>query len=129
MKCSLCQYPMQTSWKYQNPATRIHGYRRKARGSLCNTCVRRIERRRARQRETGTSATSFRSRAEVLEDYAMIKDDVSSIAEAAERMGMLWSTLDRALYRARLDGHAVAMPPKDQLERAIARGQPYRSAS
>lgn len=67
-------------------------------------------------------AKAARTRAEVLEDYAMIRDSVSTIAEAAERMGMTFSALDAALYRARKDGLEGALPPKPQLERGIHYG-------
>jgi len=45
-----------------------------------------------------------RSRAEVLEEYRHIKDDVGSIAQAAERMGMKKNALEMALTRARRAG-------------------------
>lgn len=70
-----------------------------------------------------------RSREEVLEDYAMIKDDCTSVRHAAERMGMTFSALDKALYRARLDGDVRAMPPSDQVSRALGRGATYPSAA
>jgi hypothetical protein len=69
-----------------------------------------------------TSVREHRSREEVLEDYALIRDDVNSIAQAAERMGMTFSALDMALYRARKLGDPRALPPLPQLERAIANG-------
>lgn len=72
---------------------------------------------------------THRSRQEVLEDYLMIKDSVSSIREAAERMGMTFAALDTALYRARLDGVTEAMPPIDQVVRADSRGIVYTSTA
>lgn len=59
---------------------------------------------------------------EVLEEYAMIRDSCSTVAEAADRMGMTFSALDRALYRARQAGRTGALPPLQQLERAIHGG-------
>lgn len=70
-----------------------------------------------------------RPRDEVLEDYLMIRDDVASIRQAADRMGMTFHALDRALYRARLDGDDRAMPPSTQALRAASRGMPYRIAA
>lgn len=72
---------------------------------------------------------TLRSRDEVLEDYLMIRDDVANIRQAADRMGMTFAALDRALYRARLDGDDRAMPPSTQALRAASRGAPYRIAA
>jgi hypothetical protein len=66
--------------------------------------------------------SAWRTAEEVLEDYAMIRDHVGSVAEAAERMGLTASALDRALYRARTAGDARGLPPMPQIERALARG-------
>lgn len=49
----------------------------------------------------------MRSRAEVLEEYELIKDSVGSLAQAAERMGMKTNTLYMALARARREGAAA----------------------
>lgn len=61
---------------------------------------------------------------EVLEDYLLIRDDVQNIREAAERMGMRFSALDRALYRARKNGDTRANAPVTQIDRAIRLGVP-----
>lgn len=45
-----------------------------------------------------------RSREEVLEDWAFLRDDGVSLTEAAQRMGMKRKTLEQALYRARKRG-------------------------
>lgn len=87
------------------------------------------ERRVAVGRGSREQQASKRSREEVIEDYSMIKDDVTSIAQAAERMGMSFAALDKALYLARLDGDRRAMPPSSQLDRAIRRGARYTSAA
>lgn len=65
---------------------------------------------------------SARPASQVLEEYAMIREDVESIADAAKRMGMSFSALDLALYRARQRGIRDALPPPTQMERALARG-------
>lgn len=65
-----------------------------------------------------TSERSIRTRDEVLEDYVIIKDDVSSVRQAADRMGMSFAALDMALYRARKDGIEEAAPPVSQRLRA-----------
>lgn len=59
---------------------------------------------------------------DVLSEYAMIREDCRDIADAAERMGMSFSALDRALYRAREQGHSGALPPAPQMIRAVDRG-------
>ena len=87
------------------------------------------ERRVAVGRGSKQAQAAKRSREEVLEDYAMIKDDCTSVRHAAERMGMSFSALDKALYRARLDGDERAMPPSNQVNRAIGRGSTYPSAA
>ena len=62
---------------------------------------------------------------EVVDDYSMIREDVDSVRQAAERMGMTFAALDKALYRARLQGLRAALPPPGQLERAmVARNLP-----
>lgn len=63
---------------------------------------------------------------ETLEEYVMIRDDVASIRQAAERMGVKFATLDRLLYRARKQGLSAGLPPLQQRERAMARNRPYR---
>lgn len=63
-------------------------------------------------------ARPLRTRDEVLEDYVIIKDDVSSVRQAADRMGMSFAALDMALYRARKDGIEEAAPPVSQRLRA-----------
>lgn len=64
----------------------------------------------------------YRTREEVLEEYAMVRRDVTSVRQAAERMGMTFSALDMALYRARKLGDERALPPPAQIDRAIANG-------
>jgi hypothetical protein len=56
---------------------------------------------------------------DVLSDYALIRDDVDSVREAADRMGMTFAALDQALYRARRKGLSGALPPPRQLERGL----------
>lgn len=62
-------------------------------------------------------------RAEMLEEYMIIRESCSSVAHAARRMGITFAALDKALYRARKDGIAGALPPPNQIDRAIERGQ------
>lgn len=65
---------------------------------------------------------AYRPLEEVLEEYALVRADVDSVREAAERMGMSFSALDKALYRARKQGIEGALPPPNQLDRGIANG-------
>lgn len=67
-------------------------------------------------------ARSYRPLQEVLDEYAMIRRDVDSVREAAERMGMTFAALDKALYRARKQGLRGTLPPPGQLDRGIANG-------
>lgn len=53
----------------------------------------------------------------------MIRDECASVAQAAERMGMTFSALDRALYRARQQGRTEALPPPQQLDGALRYGK------
>lgn len=68
---------------------------------------------------------SYRPLQEVVDEYALIRDDVDSVRQAAERMGMTFAALDKALYRARKQGLRAALPPPGQLDRAmVARNLP-----
>jgi DNA-binding transcriptional ArsR family regulator len=68
----------------------------------------------------GYNPAVARSRAEVLEDYRLIKDDVYSVGEAAARMGMSEAALTQALSRARRAGITDATPPISQALRRSA---------
>jgi transposase-like protein len=92
------------------PGHRTH----KAHG-LCDLCYKRSIRPNPRE---------FWTAEEMLEEYQMIRDDVASIRQAAERMGIKFSRLDRALYRARKRGDSRGNAPLDQINRAIQWGSP-----
>lgn len=122
-KCRVCGIPM-VSKHVRVP----EGHRRHNGNGLCNTHDYRARRygdadadlsRTPRPRARGSE---WRTADEVLEDYDMIRDQVASVAQAAERMGMTASALDRALYRAREAGDRRGLPPLTQIDRAIARG-------
>lgn len=68
----------------------------------------------------------FRPAEEVLEDYSMIRREVDSVRDAAVRMGMTFSALDKALHRARKRGDDRGMPPPAQLDRADRNGSLQR---
>lgn len=98
-----------------------------ARG-LCRRCYNRWSRngdfsKRAavpsRRRQPGTRDTP---REETLDEYTLIRHDVQSIRQAAERMGVTFSSLDKALYRARRDGDERGNAPLAQVHRAIRHG-------
>lgn len=54
--------------------------------------------------KAGTLERTTRSREEVLEDWAFLRDDGVPLDIAARRMGMKQKTLEQALYRARKRG-------------------------
>lgn len=87
---------------------------------LCFACAARITK---GIRRTG-EIRELRSREEVIEDYAMIRDEVPTVRAAAERMGMTYKALDKALYRARRRGDERAQIPLASLEKMIAAGRP-----
>lgn len=92
---------------------------------LCIRCYSRIRERSPRPRGSQRPRAPLRPIEDTLSEYAMIRDDVNSIAQAAERMGMTFVALDRALYRARKKGLDGALPPIAQIDRAIRRGQAH----
>lgn len=128
MRCGPCDLPMipHRQWYRQNHRPEGHvpcgneelelcrkHYRRYLRNGSTEPVVRLRRPRKSRAVEVRVNRTSE----EVLEDYAMIRDHVGSVAQAAERMGMTFSALDMALYRARKRGDRRALPPLQQLER------------
>lgn len=66
---------------------------------LCSACY-------ARAQRAGELERIKRSADEVLDDWALMRDDGESVESAAQRMGMTRSALDKALYRARKRGDA-----------------------
>lgn len=113
--CAVCELPMVSDavwWgRYGYPRQRPEGHVRKGSKDLCHKHS--MQARRA-ARATNAPRARARSAEEVLEDYAMIKDSCGSVAQAAKRMGMSWSALDQALYRARQRGDERAYPPVNQ---------------
>lgn len=128
--CRVCKHPMLSKHAWAL-GVRREDHVRKGIGDLCHRHMERLRKHgslrtrkeRGQPRYTGPG----RTRQEILEDYTMIRDEVSSVRQAAERMGMTFSALDKALYRARLDGVAGAMPPPNQVDRALALGSVYTS--
>jgi hypothetical protein len=116
-----CGKPMISKWAWTQ-GVRREGHVSAGAQGICRKHYVRLQRTGTtdlvpRTREYVPRTSDFRPRREVLEDYLMIKSDVSSIAQAAERMGMTASALDMALYRARRDGHEEATPPLNQVLR------------
>lgn len=60
-----------------------------------------------------------------LDEYDHLRDSVSSIREASERLGITFARLDKMLYRARKRNDPRGRPPLEQYERALDRGAPY----
>lgn len=127
-----CSALLQSKYQWEM-GRRLDGHRPHAGHGFCKPC---------NERRLRTGTTQYQPphggrrregpdipRAELLEDYGMIREDVSSVREAAKRLGVSFHCLDRALYRARLDGVEGAMPPPDQVNRALSRGMKYRSAA
>jgi len=59
---------------------------------------------------------------QMLDEYIRVRDDVRNIRQAADRMGISFSRLDTALYRARKRGDQRGNAPISQIHRAIRRG-------
>lgn len=114
--CAACRAPMVPRARWTR-GERPEGHKPIGARGLCRPCYRR------ELRAEKFAPRRNRSLFEVLEDYRMIRDDVATVAQAAERMGMTYAALDKALYRARRRGMEGALPPRQQLERAIAKGQ------
>jgi hypothetical protein len=128
--CKACGVPLLSSYA-RTQGVRREGHKYHGARGYCSTHWRRIQRHgRPDVKLTpiaprGGPRATVRTREEVLEEYAMVRDEVRSIRQAAERMGMKFSTLDRALYRARQEGIRAALPPQEQMDRAEAQGRPY----
>lgn len=100
-----------------------------AKTGLCRACSQRAARQAARTepkpRQPRTTLGTRPETESLLDDYDMIRDSVSHIREAAKRLGISYSRLDKMLYRARQRGDARGRPPLEQYERALDRGAPY----
>lgn len=127
-----CGRTMVSQWSWHN------GLRRGAEtychldNGLCRACDQRLMR--AARRAAGLPRPDRRRKVLfvprneteiILDDYDMIRDSVSHIREAAERIGITHSRLDKMLYRARKRNDPRGRPPLEQYERAIDRGAPY----
>ena len=128
-----CGVPL-VSEKAWRQGIRPEGHARHGGKKLCNMHYKRFARngtfdRQKAHRPQRTNYREYRTLDEVLEDYQMIRDDCSSVREAADRMGMTFSALDRALYRARQQGLPGALPPMPQVERAMKYGAAHYLAA
>lgn len=102
---------------------------------LCRACSTRKKRREYRaanplpprpRRATHTGPTGPNEETDYyLTEYDMIRDSVGHIRDAASRLGISFSRLDKMLYRARQRDDPRGRPPAQQLERAIDRGMPF----
>lgn len=108
--CKTCHRRMvsQAVWKAMTPQERQDsGARRVDSFGHCNPC--------ASRRRYGPTERSYRTREEVLEDWAWLKDSgVTDLQVAADRMGMSFDALEKALWRARQDGDERATVPPRQ---------------
>lgn len=120
-----CGKPMLSTYAWRI-GIRKPGHVSKGAGDLCRKHHMRFKRNGTTERQVPRPSKrrgrESRSREEILEEYAMIRDSVATVREAADRMGLSFSALDKALYRARKEGLAEAALPRQQLERAIAAG-------
>jgi len=119
-----CGLPMLSKWAWTQ-GVRREGHVSAGANGMCRKHHVRMQRNgttdKVERTRTYTPRTAeFRTREEVLEDYAMIKDDVPDVRAAAERMGMSFTALDMALYRARKAGRSEAALPLSQVERRTA---------
>lgn len=109
MMCSECGVPMVSRYAWDR-GDRPEGHSLHAGRGLCRADYV-IAYRAGEIEKHGSKVRSRRSRQEVLEDYMMIRDEVSSIAHAADRMGMTERALEKALERARKQGVTEARTP------------------
>lgn len=128
-----CGVPLVSEKKWRQ-GIRPEGHARHGGKQLCNMHYKRFSRNGDYDRHSPVAPPRINVRVsrpldEVLEDYAMIRDDCNSVREAAERMGMTFSALDRALYRARKQGLPGALPPMPQVERAMHFGSAHYLAA
>lgn len=129
-ECSECGRSMVShyEWKIGNPR-RAQTYCHKDNG-LCRACDQRAERRanprpRKTARRIGHHNRHTAQTESYLEEYDSIRSGVSTIAQAAVRMGITVSRLEMMLYRARKRGDARGRPPTEQVLRAQAVGAPF----
>jgi hypothetical protein len=115
-ECRVCGVPMVGKNAWQR-GTRPEGFARHDGHGYCSKHYAQVVRRgqiptnhtrergpRRRYRPRPDGRAPIRTRDEVLEDYLLIRDEVFSVAQAAERMGMTEAALEKALERARKDG-------------------------
>lgn len=97
-ECSYCGQPTTTRTALQRFPSLRGQYRENRKGDLCQRCY-------GRSLKSGALDLRVRKADEVLDDWAMMRDDENpTIKAAAERLGMKWKTLEKALYRARKRG-------------------------
>ena len=128
-----CGLPL-VSEKAWRQGIRPEGHARHGGKQLCNMHYKRFTRngtfeRQKTYRPQRNDYREYRTLEETLEEYRFIRDDCRSVREAAGRMGMTFSALDRALYRARQQGLPGALPPMAQVERAMKYGAAHYLAA
>lgn len=106
-KCRVCEVPLVSNWAWRQ-GHRPEGHQAHRGGELCPKHHERIIRHGtveppppARPPARGHAQ---RKAEETLTDWVRLRTHVASLAEAARRMNMSHSALDKALYRARLRG-------------------------
>ena len=135
--CSVCKAPMVSKHAWEI-GIRREGHVSKGAGDLCRKHYMRKRRHGSTERKvpkpTSEQAVSravgraFWSREELLTEYDMIRNSVSDVREAAERIGIGFKALDKALYRARRSGDERAVLPQQQVERALEFGHTHLAA-
>lgn len=126
MSCLNCARSMvpHTAWEagMRGNADTYH----KARG-LCVSCYSRWKRAQlpARPSRPRRPPSPIIPADDLLTEYAVIRPSCQSIREAADRMGVTFARLDRALYRARRRGDRRGLAPWPQRQKAIDRGNPF----
>jgi hypothetical protein len=120
MRCVVCSVPLCSLHEWRQ-GVRPEGRKPHSNHGMCDACRRRAKYVRVARRPskpTGPQALTE----QMLDEYALIRDDVMNIRQAAKRLGVTFTALDRALYRARKRGDTRGNAPLAQIDIAHRRG-------